>query len=405
MLMHVLWILSALLVLPAAVLLAEVVLAVSPRTKGPDSSRQEHSGRPRVAVLVPAHNEATSILGTLRSIAPQLSSTDRLVVIADNCVDRTAALAAGAGCEVVIRNDEARRGKGYALDAGVQYLRAAAPEVVIMLDADSRIATGLVEQLARHCLRSNRPVQARYRMLTPPDPSLRMRIAAFAWQVKNELRPCGLHRWRLPCQLMGSGMAFPWTCISAARLASGHIVEDLALGIELALRGYPALFCPQALVTSCFPESAKDLRSQHTRWEHGHLGVILSEAPRLLWQSLRRCNPGLLALALDLCVPPLALLALLLLAMLGVCVLTSLLGSSAQSLPALGFSVLASSMLVAAVALSWYHAGRRIVSFAALALSVPYAIWKLPLYLRFVVARQTQWVRSRRAGEQPVPHR
>ena len=57
--------------------------------------------------------------------------------------------------------------------------------------------------------------------------SLKMRLAEFAWVIKNQVRPLGLHRLGLPCQLMGSGMASPWACINSADLATGHIVEDL----------------------------------------------------------------------------------------------------------------------------------------------------------------------------------
>jgi hypothetical protein len=53
---------------------------------------------------------------------------------------------------------------------------------------------------------------------------------------------------------------------------------------------------------------------QRTRWEHGHLSLIFSEAPRLFWDSLTRLNGGLLALALDVTVRPLALLTVLVVA-------------------------------------------------------------------------------------------
>lgn len=36
---------------------------------------------------------------------------------------------------------------------------------------------------------------------------------------------------------MGTGMAFTWPVISQAALASGHIVEDMKLGMDLALAG------------------------------------------------------------------------------------------------------------------------------------------------------------------------
>ena len=72
------------------------------------------------------------------------------------------------------------------------------------------------------------------------------RVAEFAFRVKNWVRPLGLRALNLPCQLMGTGMAFPWAVIRSANLASGLAVEDLKLGLDLARAGHPPLFCPSA---------------------------------------------------------------------------------------------------------------------------------------------------------------
>src|SRR5262249_49159337 len=75
--------------------------------------------RKRIAIIVPAHNERIGLRSTLENLKSQVQSNDRLVVVADNCTDDTAAIAAAAGAEVVVRDDRARVGKGYALDIGV----------------------------------------------------------------------------------------------------------------------------------------------------------------------------------------------------------------------------------------------------------------------------------------------
>jgi cellulose synthase/poly-beta-1,6-N-acetylglucosamine synthase-like glycosyltransferase len=53
--------------------------------------------RQRIAVLIPAHNEAAEIAATIQSILPQMTEGDRLIAIADNCSDRTAEVAREAG--------------------------------------------------------------------------------------------------------------------------------------------------------------------------------------------------------------------------------------------------------------------------------------------------------------------
>jgi len=382
------------LLVPVLVLFLEVALAVT----GQGSPAAQPGERRRLAVVIPAHDEAAIIAGTLRSLTPQLTDSDRLVVVADNCSDETASVAAAEGAEVIVRSDSGRRGKGYALDYGVRHLEADAPGIVIIVDADCRVAPGAIDRLARLCAATGRPIQALYLMHAPAGADLKTRIAEFAWTVKNQIRAGGLRRLGLPCQLMGTGMAFTWPCISSATLATGHIVEDLKLGIDLARAGTPALFCPDALVTSTFPESREGIRSQRTRWEHGHLGLILSDAPRLFAHSLAALDVNQMALALDLSVPPLALLALLVSAVWFVSLIVYLL---ARAQFPLSVASTAAALLLLSVLLSWWRYGRHIVSLGNLAYAVVYALWKIPLYLKFLAARQLQWVRSKRDADKP----
>ena len=380
---------AILLLLPVAVLFIEVALAVTMH----GLNLGKLGARGSLAIVVPAHNEASMIAGTLRSILPDLGPSDRLLVVADNCSDETATIASASGAETIVRTDETRRGKGYALDFGIRHLARAAPDVVIVIDADCQVAAGAIDRLARICMYTARPVQALYLMYSPPDAGLMTRIAEFAWVVKNQVRPLGAHRLGLSCQLMGTGMAFPWSCISTANLASGHIVEDLKLGLELVRAGSPPLFCPYALVTSVFPASKDGIQSQRARWEHGHLGVIASELPRLFLDSVARRNIQLLAAALDLSVPPLALLVL---QVTGVWCVSLLLYFFTRALIPLSIASVAALFFFVSVLLAWARYGRRIISLGSLALGAVYAFWKIPLYARFLVARQVNWVRSKR---------
>jgi cellulose synthase/poly-beta-1,6-N-acetylglucosamine synthase-like glycosyltransferase len=316
-----------------------------------------------------------------------------LVVIADNCSDDTAAIATTEGAEVVVRTDFARRGKGYALDLGVRHLESKPPDVVLIVDADCHVSLGAVDHLVRLCCKASRPVQAIYLMQAGPAARLNMRIAEFAWLVKNKVRPLGLNRLGLPCQLTGTGMAFPWGWLSKATLATGHIVEDLKLGLELARAGAAPILCPQALVTSNFPTSGEGIKSQRTRWEHGHLGVLLSDAPRLFLDGVRGRNVDLLALVLDLCIPPTALLALLVVVIWMSCAILFYLTAVAWPLAMASFGAL---LMAASVLGSWGAYGRDIMTLGTLLLCVVYPLWKIPLYLRFLVARQVDWVRSKR---------
>ena len=386
------WLLCALLLLillPVLVLCAQVLLACLPARPVPVAQGR----RPRLAVLVPAHNESSIIIATLNSLLPQLQAGDRLLVVADNCTDDTAALARAAGAEVIERSNQRQRGKGYALDFGVRHLAADAPEVMIIVDADCQVSEGTLARLAISCIDSGRPVQALYLMHAPEGSGLKVRIAEFAWRVKNLVRPAGWARLGLPCQLMGSGMAFAWQDIGLINLASGHIVEDLQMGLDFCRSGKPPLFCPAAHVSSYFPRSDEGLNTQRTRWEHGHLGVILSDAPKLLLESLRRGNWKLLGMSLDLLVPPLALLILVVGVAFSIAWLLFILGGL------LVLALIASiGMLLLGLAIisAWAKFGRKIVSIVALLYAPFYILKKIPLYLSFLLKRQVDWVRSKR---------
>lgn len=384
----VLWVTGVLLMSPCMVLFVECVAGAV--RQGHDSERRRR--RPRIAVIIPAHNEENVIAAAMDSVNPQLRADDRVLVVADNCSDRTAEVGRRLGAQVVQRFDAERQGKGYALAHAVDALRSDPPEIVVILDADMRLHEGSLDALAELAAATGRPTQGFDLLAPPPDPGLKDFISALSFIVRNQ-RARGLTRLGLPCQLMGTGMALPWPLISSAQLMTGNLVEDLQLGLDLAVQGHPALFCSTAKVTGCLPTQDTAALAQRTRWEHGHLQTMISQAPRLLGEALRQWRPDLLALAMDLLVPPLSLLVLLLLINgLLALVLFAITGAKGPVL------VAASSLLLltAAVLTGWWTMGRNTVPLRSLAAVPLYILWKLPLFVSFIVRRQRRWVRAAR---------
>ena len=379
--------LAIMLALPVTVLLVQVMAAIilpkSQLTLLPNSTR------PSVAILIPAHNESLVIAQTIQTILPQLTAQDQLLVVADNCTDDTATIARNLGAVVVDRFNTQQRGKGYALDYGIQHLKTNPPQVVMIVDADCNISDQFIQVLALNCAHLKRPVQALDLMLSPANPSLKMRVAEFAWLVKNKVRPLGFKALGLPCQLMGTGMAFLWSDITLMSLANGHIAEDMKLGIDFCRAKKAPLFIPDILISSQFPQSAQASNTQRARWEHGHLGMILNEAPNLLLEAIKTRNLHMFGLACDLIVPPLAVLTLMCLAVF----VLSLISSSHLAL------LLSTILLIAltiAVLLAWLYFGRKIISFKQLCYAPMYMLIKIPLYIKFFFNRQVDWVRSKR---------
>lgn len=85
-----------------------------------------------VIALIPAFNEAERITATVAA-ARSVYEIDRVVVVDDGSADDTARLAAAAGSEVI--RLETNRGKGAALNAGLEHIATDA-DVLVLLDAD-----------------------------------------------------------------------------------------------------------------------------------------------------------------------------------------------------------------------------------------------------------------------------
>lgn len=382
---------AALGVGPTLLLLAECLLGARPW-----SSRFSKGdlARPRLAVVVPAHNEASIIAATVAHLRGQLTDGDRLVVVADNCDDRTAALAREAGATVIERNDRDHRGKGYALSFATEYLQTnGAPEAVVIIDADCRVSDGGLARLGAQAAAHGRPVQADYTLLVSVDAQPGARMSAFAFRVRNRVRPLGLSRLGGSVHLGGTGMAFPWNVFVSAPSMQGHVTEDLALGVELTLAGHGPLLCPDVRVTSELAPSQAGQAGQRQRWESGHLQTLAHYLPKLLGRALAG-RPRLALSACDLAIPPLALhVSLLVLGSLaGGLVAVS--GGSALPVALFGGEL---AVTAASVAVAWFAVGQDLMAPRDWLILPGYVLRKIPLYLRlFSRKRQLGWNKTER---------
>lgn len=346
---------------------------------------------PPFALLMPAHDEAAGIGAALAVLRPHLRECDRLVVVADNCTDDTAAIARAAGAEVIERDDPARIGKGYALAAGRDRLALDPPPVVILLDADCGVGVGALTRLSLAAARFRAAVQGRYLLTPPEDASALVRVSCFAFLLKNLIRQRALARMGAPALLQGSGMAFPWPLFATAPLASGSLVEDAELGLSIALAGGDVRFEEGAAITSS-AAAVDATRAQRRRWEHGMTAVTVAWLPRLILAGLAG-RPRLLALAADLAVPPLTMLALIAIAGIVCAVPAAISGTVAP----LALLLSASLFAVGAMAPRWWRDGRALLPAADLMRLPAYLVWKLPVVAGLLRGRERTWRRTARA--------
>lgn len=380
--------LTFILVSPPLAMLAAECFAALPRERGVSPSPTE---APPFAILMPAHNEAQDIAASIAAVKAQLRPCDRLIVIADNCDDATAAIAQHAGSAVAVRTCPQHRGKGFALDFGRDTLWNDPPEVVVMLDADCLPAPGALLRLSSAAKRQQAAVQGLYLLVGPTPLGTVIAFSLFAFMIRNRVRQRGLQRLSGQALLQGTGMAMPWTMFKDAPLASGNLVEDLQLGLDLLLSGHTVRFEEEALFTSAAASRSATV-SQRTRWEHGQLALAKTYVPRLVRAAFTgRWSAALLAL--DLAVPPLSLLFVLVLTALALT-----LSTGAWTGDFAPFLLLASVFLLACggLLLAWFRWGRALLP-GHLLLGLPaYLLWKLPIYVRFLFRREQEWMRTSR---------
>ena len=111
-------------------------------------------------------------------------------------------------------------------------------------------------------------------------------------------------------------------------------------------------------------------------------------------RGLKTVDIQMIAMALDLCVPPLALLFLLTFLF---AIVSSIIAAITGQLFPWGWGVFLFMIFNSFVLIAWLKHGRKILSMKALLTFAPvYAFRKIKLYLGFFVNRQVEWVKSRK---------
>jgi cellulose synthase/poly-beta-1,6-N-acetylglucosamine synthase-like glycosyltransferase len=113
-------------------------------------TRGTHAGPVTITVLIPAHNEEGCISETLASLKSQSHPPERIVVVADNCTDRTVALAREAGVEVFETVANTQKKAGGLNQALAKVMPGMGDnDCVMVMDADTTLDAGFLEGAVR----------------------------------------------------------------------------------------------------------------------------------------------------------------------------------------------------------------------------------------------------------------
>lgn len=347
-------------------------------------------------MVVPAHDEESGIADTVRSLlaVDYPERLRRVLVVADNCQDATAACARTAGATVLERQDPVRRGKGYALAHGfAESLAGRFADAVVVVDADTTVSPNLLRAFAARLEAGALAVQSD-NAVRNPTASWRTCLMAVAFATIHAQRCLARDRLGVSTGLRGNGMCFATRLLREVPWQAFSIVEDLEYGIRLGLAGHRVRFAAEAQVRSEMVSDPAAASSQRRRWEGGRFRLARAEGLPLLGRGVLRRDPVLLDLGMDLLVPPLAYLAGAAAAGGAISTLAAeLLGRRMD-----GTWIFAASLGALAVyaARGWWLSGTGLRGLAALVHVPRYFLWKVQLLRHSEGHERDGWVRTPR---------
>jgi len=253
------------------------------------------------AIVIPAHNEESTIAGTLESCAAldYPAGEKTVYVIADNCSDGTIEVAQQHGAACLVRRDETRLGKGYALEWALPQVLANGHDAILILDADCEIDAKSLLVFNAHLANGRQVLQANYAVANP-DHNPRTYLLALANTLENEFFYAPKSKLNMAVFLRGTGMVLHGDVLAEFPWRARSIVEDAEYSCQLLQHGRRIAFVPEIKVTSPFPEESGQLAVQRTRWIGGAVKSLASLAPRMIWLGFRNREIALFDAALTM---------------------------------------------------------------------------------------------------------
>lgn len=259
------------------------VYFVRPETKFP-------SVRPktRFLIVIPAHNEERLILETIaRTLNVRYpKELFDIVVVADNCTDKTAEIVESGLVKVLRRHDQNNRGKGYAISWALGVLPLTQYHAIVVIDADTWMDKDFLAEMNAGLSAGKRVLQG-YNHLRNPDDNSLTRLMHVTSVLKNLLFNEGRNKLGLSIALMGTGMCFDRRFLEESPWKAHSIGEDWEYSAELTRKGICVSFCASAIT---YAEEASSLRQgfgQRLRWSGGKFQTMIDYGFPTLLESIR----------------------------------------------------------------------------------------------------------------------
>jgi len=353
------------------------------------------------AILVPAHDEELMIEKTLTSISRINYPKDLfdVIVIADNCKDRTAEIADSQGVFVLERSDSLNKGKGQALRWCLDILLRTKKgyDGFVIIDADTVVSTNLLKVMNDYLEHGAECIQCSD-LIVPQPGTWSSEITRVAFILHNFVRPLGKKVLKLSMGLNGNGMCFSRKLISAMPWSSYSRIEDLEHSLQLMLKGVKVQFAPEASVHAIMPEQTRAAETQRRRWEIARYSLIRHYVLPLISAAIRKRSLVAFDMLLELITPAFVNLFVFTTSMFFLNIISILLGATWLGTVPLLFGIV--------IILEIFHvlgglavAGADRETYLVLIKTPRYAIWKVKLYIKTLInGDDKDWLRTERSS-------
>jgi cellulose synthase/poly-beta-1,6-N-acetylglucosamine synthase-like glycosyltransferase/peptidoglycan/xylan/chitin deacetylase (PgdA/CDA1 family) len=251
------------------------LLAVIDRLRKPHA-KASPGFNPRVAVLIPAYNEETVIVRTIRSVLNSDYKNLHVIVIDDGSSDRTAEVAREAYTAEIVAGrvqvlSKPNGGKAAALNYALDRLTE---EIYVGIDADTVIATDAISKLIPHfedprigAMAGNAKVGNRVNLWT--------RWQALEYITSQNFERRALDLFHVVTVVPGAIGAWRTAPVKAAGgYPINTVAEDADLTMNLLEQGFRVDYEDRSLAFTEAPIDAKGLMRQRFRWSFGTLQAV-----------------------------------------------------------------------------------------------------------------------------------
>lgn len=254
--------------------------------KGPVEKR-------RFAILIAARNEQAVVPHLIDSIMAQDYPSELITtyVVADNCTDETARVAAEHGAIVYQRFNKEQVGKGYALDYLLNQIEKDGHlddyDAFMIFDADNLLCPNYFTEMNKTCARGYEAF-AGYRN-TKNFGSNWLSAGYGIWYLHDSVH-MNQSRYLLGATCAVNGTGFGFTRQLLKKMGGWKyftLTEDIEFSAICAARGYKVGYCHDAVLYDEQPTKWKQSYKQRTRWSQGGFQVARLHSGELLRGILR----------------------------------------------------------------------------------------------------------------------